>query len=206
LTGAETARQSPASNSLELNNAMSDWTGWIETCLEAALIAAAFIAVFEGARRLSRDKFARVPALMLAIGLLVPVAEGSASLKYSANVRALTREMPSMNAVEPAGGWEKAPMTPEVRTARSTNAAQINYLLTGKRGQLIDASGQRVSFVPSDQDLQDREGLVRGQRGAEDASQQFLERGVRLLASATFYMLFGWLVGLFQRRRLALGL
>jgi hypothetical protein len=184
---------------------MSDWTGWIETCLEAALIAVAFIAVFEGARRLARDGFRRWPALALAIGLLVPVLEGSASLRYAANVQLLTREMPAMNAAEPAGGWEKAALTPEERTARSANAAQINFLLSGKLGEVLDANGNRVRFVPSQQDLQDREGLVRGQKGAEDASQQFQERGVRLLASCAAFLVFGGLFGFFQRRRLALG-
>jgi len=185
---------------------MSDWIGLIETCLEAALIALAMIATYEGARRLAHDGFGRAPALMLAIGLLVPVVEGGASLRYAASVHLLAREMPSMNAAEPAGGWEKAPMTPDERTLRSSNAAQINFLLSGKLVQFVDPSGKRTTFVPNQQDLQDRDGLVRGQRGAEDASQQFQERGVRLLSGAVAFMVLGGLIGFFQRRRRQLGL
>jgi len=180
---------------------MSDWIGLIETCLEAALIAAAMIATYEGARRLTRDGFGRAPALMLAIGLLAPVVEGGASLRYSASVHLLAGEMPSMNAAEPAGGWEKAAMTPDERALRSSNAARINFLLSGRLVQFVDLAGKRSTFVPNQQDLQDRDSLVRGQRSTESASQHFQERGVQLLSSAAAFMVLGGLIGLFQRRR-----
>lgn len=180
---------------------MSVWPGWISTCIEALLLAAACVAIYEGARRLFLSGFMRLSALMLAVGLLVPVVEGGASLNYATGVQSLTREMPALSAAEPAGGWEKAPMTPQERTDRSTNAAQINFLLSGKLGSLIDATGHRVPFVPTPQALQERESLLRGQKGAEDTAEQFHDRGVRLLASATAFMLIGALVGRLQRRR-----
>lgn len=183
---------------------MPDWTGWAEMCLEAVIIAASFIAVYEGARRLAADGFSRAAALMLALGVLAPAVEGSASVRLASGVQMLTRAMPSASAAEPAGGWEKAPMTPEERTARSTSAAEMEYLLSGRRGEVIDARGARVLFVPTQQDLHDRDELVRGQKGAEDAGQQFLERGVRLLATGTSVLLLGALAGFFQRRHRAL--
>ena len=183
--------------------AMSDWPGWIEPSVEAALAALACLVIFEGARRLARGGFTPLAAMMLAVGLLAPVVEGGASLRLAERVRLLVREMPAMNAGEPAGGWEKAALSPEERTRRSTEAAQINYRVSGHVGEVMDAGGKRMPFVPAVQDLRDREDLVRGQKGAEDAAGQFGERGVRLLASSASFLVFGVLAGLFQRRRAA---
>ena len=176
-------------------------SGLLQTCLETALVAACGIAIFEGARRLAGVGFGRLAALMLAIGLLLPVFEGGASLRYAAGVQLLAHEMPAMNANEPPGGWEKAALTPQERTARSTNAAQLNFLLSGKLMPFIDANGQRVAFAPSQQDLLDHDGLVRGQKGAEDVASQFQDRGVRLLAGAAAFLVLGLLTGWVQRRR-----
>ena len=180
---------------------MSDWTGWIEICLESALLALSFAAVFEGARRLAAQGATRGVALLLAVALAVPVYEGWSSFRLSRTLTALARQPAAMQAAEPAGGWEKAALSPADRTAVSTNAAAINFLVTGRRGQVIAADGQRVRFQPSDDDLAGRDNLVKGQKGTEDAASQFLERGVRLMTNAAVFLLVGVLVGVFQRRR-----
>jgi hypothetical protein len=183
------------------NRSMSDWTGWIEVCLESALLALSFAAVFEGARRLVAQGPSRAVALVLAIAMAVPVYEGWASLRLSRTLTLLARQPAAMQASEPPGGWEKAAMSPTERTAVSTNAAALNFRLTGKRGQVIDADGNRVRFQPSDDDLAGRDSLVHGQKGTEDAASQFLERGVRLLASTAAFLLVGLGLGAWQRRR-----
>jgi len=182
---------------------MSDWTGWIEICLESALLALSFSAVFEGMRRFVAQGPSRAVALVLAIAIAVPVYEGWSSLRLSRTLTLLARQPASMQATEPPGGWEKAGMSPTERTAVSTNAAALNFRLTGKRGQVIDADGNRVRFQPSDDDLAGRDSLVHGQKGTEDAAAQFLERGVRLLASTAVFLLAGLGLGVSQRRRSA---
>jgi hypothetical protein len=180
---------------------MSEWTGWIEIFLESALLSLSFAAVFEGVRRLVAQGPTRWVALMLAVALAVPVYEGWSSLRLSNTLSLLARQPATLQATEPPGGWEKAAMSPTERTAVSTNAAALNFRLTGKRGQVIDADGNRVRFQPSDDDLAGRDSLVHGQKGTEDASAQFLERGVRLLASAAVFLLAGLTLGARQRRR-----
>lgn len=169
--------------------------------LETALLAVAFIAIYEGARRVAANGLTRWPSLVLAVALVLPVYEGAASVAVPARVRAQKVEQASMRAPEPPGGWEKMPGTPEQRTQLSTNAATINYLVTGRPGEFIDAAGQRVAFIPTPQQLQTREALVRDEKGAEDTGEHFLERGQRLFATAFVSLALGAVVGVVQRRR-----
>jgi hypothetical protein len=178
----------------------SDWIGWLEIAVEQVVLAAAFVMTYEGARRLAGRGFARWPALMLAVGLLIPVLEASASLLVPDRVRRQAVEQASMRAAEPPGGWEKAALSPADRTALSTNAAMINYLVLGRRGEVIDAAGHRVPFNPTQEQIQARESLVRDEKGAQDTGQQFFERGVRLFTDAAAAMLLGIGVGLGMRR------
>lgn len=180
---------------------MTDWTSWIETCLESALLALCFAAVFEAARRLAAQGATRAVALLVALALAVPVYEGWSSLRLSRTLLALAQQPATMQAAEPAGGWEKAALAPADRTALSANAAAINFLVTGRVGQVIDADGKRVRFQPSDEDLAGRDKLVRDQKGIEERARQFVERGLRLMTSAAMFLLAGGLLGLFQRRR-----
>ena len=180
---------------------MSEWVGWIELLLETALLAVAFIAVYEGARRIALNGLTRGASLTLAVGLLLPVYEGGVSLTVPGRVRAQVAEQSAMRAPEPPGGWEKMPGTAEQRTTLSLNAATINYMVTGQAGQYVDASGNRVAYVPTAQQAQTREALVRDQKGAEDTGDQFFERGLRLFTTAFVSMLVGLAVGFIQRRR-----
>jgi hypothetical protein len=178
---------------------MSDWLIWLEDFSGAALLVGAFIVIYDASRRLLRDGMSRKPALMLAIALVIPVYEASASLQVPARVRLQSQEQAAMRAAEPPGGWEKAVMSPEDRTALSTNAAMINYLVLGRREQFIDAAGKRVPFIPTQDQMRNREQLVRDEKGAEDVGQQFFERGVRLFSNAALFLLVGIVVGWRQR-------
>ena len=180
---------------------MSDWVGWIEILLETALLAVAFVAVYDGSRRIALNGLTRWAALMLAVGLLLPVYEGGVSLSVPGRVRQQVAEQLAMRAPEPPGGWEKLPGSPEQRTTLSLNAATINYMVTGRPGQFLDAAGNRVAFAPTLQQLLTREELVRDQKGAEDTGNQFFERGIRLFATAFVTMIVGLAVGVVQRRR-----
>ena len=182
---------------------MPDWTGLIELCLESALLALAFTGLYEGARRLVALGFMRWTALLLAVGLVIPAYEGWASLRLSRTLVLLARQPAAMQAAEPPGGWEKAALPAAERSKASLDAAALNFRLTGKRGSVLDADGKRSTFQPSDQDLSDRDSLVHGQKGTEDAATQFFDRGVRLLACTAAFLVIGCAVGLVQRRRAA---
>jgi hypothetical protein len=183
---------------------MSHWLGWLELVAEEALLVVAFLVIFAGCRRLVRQGFSRRPALMVAIALILPVWEASLSMKLIRSVQLLQAEkMAALNlhGREPAGGWEKAALTPEARAAMSAEVATVNYVFSGSRSDVIDASGARVPFVPTLEQARAREQFVRDEKGAEASAQSAFERGVRLFIGTAGFMLAGLVVGWRQRAR-----
>ena len=183
---------------------MSDWIDWLEIIGEAVVFAVAFVVVYEGCRRLARTGISRGPALMVAVALIPPVWEASMSLRVMKSVRMLQSQefaAVALHGHEPDGGWEKAALSPEERTAQSTEAATINYLFQGRLVPFIDANGARVPFNPTQELIRNREQFVRDEKGAEDSGRGAYERGVKLFAYAAVFMLAGLLVGWRQRDR-----
>ena len=183
---------------------MTHWIGWLELVAEEALLVVAFLVIFEGCRRLVRQGFARRPALMVAIALILPVWEASMSLKLIRSVQLLQAEKMaavSLHGREPAGGWDKAPLTPQARAAASAEVATIAYVFQGDRRDVIDASGARVPFVPTLEQGRAREQFVRDEKGAEASAQSAFERGVRLFIGTAGFLLAGLVVGWRQRAR-----
>jgi len=183
---------------------MAQWIGWLELVVEEALLVVALLAVFDGIRRLVRDGFSRRPALVVAIALVLPVWEASQSLNLIKSVRLLQGEkLAAVNAQgrEPAGGWEKAPLSPEARAQASAEVATINYIFLGNRVDVITASGARAPFVPTPAQGRAREQFVRDEKGAEASAQSAFERGARLFVSTTGFMLAGLAVGWRARNR-----
>ncbi len=89
---------------------MTDWLGWTELVVEELLLVVAFLVMFDGVRRLVRHGMTRWTALAVAIALVLPVWEGTASLNLIRQVRLLQgQKMAALyaNGREPAGGWEK---------------------------------------------------------------------------------------------------
>ncbi len=183
---------------------MSDWMGWTELVVEELLLVVAFLVVFDGCRRLVREGFARGPALAVAIALVLPVWEGTASLNLIRSVRLMQTQKLAMlyvNGREPAGGWEKTNLSPADRAAVSAAVATMNYKYLGKRTELLDEQGHRMVFNPTQEQTQAREQILRDEKGAEDGAEAAYERGVRLFLESAGFIVAGLLVGLRQRRR-----
>ena len=183
---------------------MTDWTGWLEIVAEEALLVVAMLLVFEGCRRLVRDGFARVPALMVAIALILPVLEASQSLRLVKSVNLLQAQKQAalnLHGREPAGGWEKAPLTAEERTAQSVQAAVMNFVFEGRRQDVIDSHGARVAFVPWPDIDRSRQAFLLDEKGAADSARAAWERGARLFITTTGFLLAGLVVGWRQRAR-----
>jgi hypothetical protein len=181
---------------------MSHWIGWLELVAEEALLVAALLGVFEGCRRLMHGGMSRRPALMVAVALILPVADASLSLNVVKTVRMLQADKMAAIALhgrEPAGGWEKAALSPELRSSMSNEAATVAYLFQGTRPDVIDAQGARVAFVPTAQQGLQRDQFVRDEKAAEDTAQAAFERGIRLFIETAAFMLAGLGVGWRQR-------
>lgn len=183
---------------------MAQWTGWLELVAEQAVLAVALLVVFDGCRRLARDGFSRRAALMVALGLLLPVADAAMSLRLVKSVQALQVEKMAAVALhgrEPAGGWENAASSPQARSALSEQAATVAYLFQGQHIDVLDAAGARTPFAPAPDQERAREQFVRDEKGAEDSARSAWEYGVRLFAGAAAFMLAGVATGARQRRR-----
>ena len=183
---------------------MTDWLGWTELVVEELLLVAAFLVMFDGVRRLVRDGMSRGASLAVAIALLLPVWEGTTSLNLIRQVRLLQgQKMAALyaNGREPAGGWEKAPLSPADRAAVSMAVAAMNYKYLGQRAELIDEQGHRAVFSPTPQQTSDREQVLRDEKGAEDSARAAYERGVRLFLGIAGFLVAGAAVGWRQRGR-----
>src|ERR1700744_6177721 len=183
---------------------MTDWNGWLELVAEEALVAVAFLVVFDGCRRLVRDGFPRPAARMVAIGLILPVADAWQSVRVIQQVGALRADKLAAVALhgrEPAGGWEKAASSPEARSALSLQAATVAYMFEGAHTGVLDAQGARVPFAPSADQERAREQFVRDEKGAEMSARSSFDHGIRLFVAAVIFMLVGLIVGWRQRGR-----
>jgi len=183
---------------------MTDSTGWLLLVAEEVLLVAALLLAFEGCRRLARDGFGRLPALMVAIALILPVLEASTSLKLVRSVDLLQAQKQAalnVNGSEPAGGWEKSTLSPEERTAASVQVAVMTYVFTGRRVDVVDSHGKRVPFTPWPELDRKREQFVLDEKGATDSARAAWERGARLFISTAGFLLAGLVVGWRQRVR-----
>lgn len=183
---------------------MIQWNGWPAIVAEQALVGIALLVVFDGCRRLARDGITRVPLLMLAIGLVVPVGDAWLNMDLIKQVRDIQARKMLVVAVkgrEPAGGWEKAASSPEGRTLASTEAAVVAYKFNGEFNDIVDAAGTRMPYRPTTNEMRERESLVRDEKGAESAASAALDHGVRLLVQAALFMLAGFALGWRARRR-----
>ena len=185
---------------------MIHWIGWLELVGEEALLAVALLVVFAGCRRLALGGMAARPALMVALGLLLPVADAGLNVHVIRSVQALQADKMAalgLHGREPAGGWEKAPATPEARMALSLQAATVAYMFDGEHVAVLDQNGARVPFVAAPDQERAREQFVRDEKAAEVSAQSAWERGMRLFVEAAAFMIAGVAVGLRQRARRA---
>jgi hypothetical protein len=183
---------------------MTQWIGWLELVAEQAALAVALLVAFAGCRRIARDGLTRGGAAMVAIALVVPVADAWLNLNVMKSVQALQSDKMAAVALhgrEPAGGWEKAASSPEARSAMSTDAATVAYLFEGTRAEVLAADGSRVRFVPSPAQAQAREKFVGDEKGAEVSARASWERGIRLFIETAVFMLAGFALGVRARRR-----
>lgn len=171
------------------------------TLVVGVVVAAAMLCMFEGARRLAASGFGRLGALLVAVGIVIAVGKAGADLYVASGLRRLLDAFPNVASAEPPGGWEKADMTPEERTSRSTDNARLTYQVTGRLVPFIAATGQRETYAPTQADLHTRERLVVGFDRTDAQSRERAAEGWRQLMGDVTCLVAGWLVGLRTRRR-----
>jgi hypothetical protein len=176
--------------------------GWFFTLLEAAAVGLALVFVYEGTRRFAASGFTRLRAGAIALGLVVAVGQAGSNLYVASRLRLLLTTFPAVAQAEPPGGWEKSPLSAAERTARSTENARLTFQVTGRILDVMDASGARVPYLPSQEELHSREQMVLGFDRTEANAARLSAEAWRQLVVLMVLMGAGWVVG--KRARSAL--
>jgi hypothetical protein len=177
-----------------------DLTSWLLSLLVAVAVAVALVCVYEGMRRFAAQGFGRTTALLLIVGLLGAVGHAASDLYVGARLRQLVATFPTVGQAEPPEGWEKSSLSPEEKTRRSLENAQLTFQVTGRIVDLVDAAGTRQPFVPTQQDLQGREQMVLGFDRTEANADRLAGEAWRQLVAVIVFMGAGWMVGARARR------
>jgi len=173
---------------------------FVFTLVVGIVVAAGMLCIYEGARRIAARGYERIAALLVVVGVIIAVGKAGADLYVASGLRQLLDAFPTVASAEPPGGWEKAPLSAEERTSRSTENARLTYQVTGRLVPFVDATGQRVPYVPSQDDLHTRERLVVGFDRTEAQSRERAGEGWRQLMGDVTCLVAGWVVGLRARR------
>jgi hypothetical protein len=169
--------------------------GWFFTLLEAAVVALSLVCVYEGTRRFAAAGFTRLNALLVGVGLVVAVGQAGSNLYVASRLRLLLTTFPAVGQAEPAGGWEKSPLSPAERTTRSADNARVTFQVTGRILEVIDAAGARVPYLPSQQELRSREQMVLGFDRTEANATRLSAEAWRQVVVVIVLMGAGWIVG-----------
>src|SRR5262249_43231493 len=101
---------------------------------------------------------------------------------------------------EPPGGWEKSTLPPAERAAHSLEAARLTFQVTGRVGEIVDATGTRQPYVPTPQELRSREQMVLGFDRTEANAARLSVEAWRQLVAVIVFMGAGWILGRRTRR------
>jgi hypothetical protein len=175
-------------------------TGWLLTLLQAAIVAVALVCVFEGTRRFAAQGFSRPTALLIVVGLIVAVGQAGSDLYVSSRLRLLLTTFPAVAPAEPPGGWEKSTLPPAERAARSLDTARLTFQVTGRIVETVDATGTRLPYAPTPEELRSREQMVLGFDRTEANATRLSAEAWRQLVAVIVFMGAGWILGKRGRR------
>src|SRR5262249_53659750 len=98
---------------------------FVLTLVVGAVVAAGMLCIYEGARRIARWGSAGVGALLVGVGTVGAGGKAGAALFAAWGRRRQLEASPPTRSAEPRGGGEKAPLSPQERTAKSTETARL---------------------------------------------------------------------------------
>lgn len=166
---------------------------WLNFLFDIGSWTAAVIAIYEGSRRLTVGERGRVLVGLVAGGIIWCLFNGGAAFYISSTMDAMG-SVDQRPVSELATDWgEKLP--PEEREKSSSIYASVVYSSTGKLVDYFNRAGERRQFVPTQEQLRERESVVALKQQMESLPRDTFARGFRWLLPALLALIIGWAVG-----------
>jgi len=167
---------------------------WFDLIIDAGSWAGATICIFEGARRVILLQRKRVALALLCMGLIYCGSVGGFSIH---------RFWLMGEVLEgPHAGWGselptewRSDLSPSEREQNSKAYASAVYATTGNLVRYFLASGERVEFTPTQEEIRDREQRLLARGELEGHRKEALLRGIAMLAVAIITAIIGLLYG-----------
>lgn len=166
---------------------------WFNFLVDIGSWTAAVIAIYEGSRRLTLGERGKVLVGLVAGGATWCLFNGGAAFYVSSTMNAMS-SADQRPVSELATVWGSK-LPPEEREKRSATYASVVYSSTGKLVDYFDRAGERRQFVPTQEQLRERESVVTLKQQMESLAQDAFARGFRWLLPAVLALIIGWCVG-----------
>ncbi len=140
---------------------------WTNFVVDTAVAVIALVSLFEGTRRLALYGVHRISVFMVSAGALICVAYGGFHYWKHTGLIQMARPLKHLTADLPTD-WG-ANLKPEIRESNSLSLAKGAFYESGALRFYFSASGERKLFVPSQDDIQQRELRVKTYTFLEEA-------------------------------------
>ena len=168
---------------------MADWP---ISAADMVLLPVTILATFEGARRISQRR-TRAAILLLAVGVLLSGLRATAGLIIGSMGSDIEAHRTHVIA-ELAPNWG-AELSPYERQKSSLAYAAVAFKETGRSLEYFDQSGDKKRFVPTPEQLREREFNIEVFQRMEDTSAQAENLGIAAVVSSVIAIAAGLVVG-----------
>lgn len=170
-------------------------TIWFDITLTTAGLILPLLCLFEGVRQASAFGLSRKSVFLIFVGLIL--MSGRLGYSYWAHqfqerAIALFSKEPNLLALSPERVQD---LTPENRVTLSSELARTAFLDHGRLQTILDQSGAPQTFVPTPQDLKEREQNVASLAELKAAAKDTALLPTRIIITTLLVALFGFVFG-----------
>jgi hypothetical protein len=173
---------------------------WIDFALNVIAGATAFLCLFDGTRRLGTYGLHSKAVLMTVVAAGICALYGSLAYSKYQDLRSRLIVSQSQPATSQLPANLGRVSSPEKKEALSLARARHAFVESGKLGSYVDRSGGSRSFVPNQEDLVRREGVVTYYVQLESVARSSLGEALLWLITGLVAALFGFVVS-FEKMR-----
>ncbi|HEY6239784.1 MAG TPA: hypothetical protein VIW78_02995 [Burkholderiales bacterium] len=173
---------------------------WIDFALNVIAGATAFLCLFDGTRRLGTYGLQGKAVLMTLVAAGICVLYGSLAYSKYQDLRSRLIASQSQPAPGPLPANLGRASSPERKEALSLARARHAFVESGKLGSYVDRSGGSKAFVPNQEDLVRREGVVTYHVQLESVARSSLGEALLWLITGLVAAIFGFVVS-FEKMR-----
>lgn len=167
-------------------------TIWFDITLTTATFFLPLLCLFEGTRQASAFGLSRKSVLLIFAGLIPMLGQlgyGYWAHQFQERAIALLSKGPNLPVLSPEWGQD---LTPENRVILSTELARTAFHDHGHLQTIFDQSGAPQTFVPTVQDLKEREQKVASLAELKAAAKDTALLPTRIIITTILVALFGF--------------